>query len=124
MWKTHQGAPLVGMGCMRLSTDPARDEERAIAVLHAAFDEGINFLDTANVYCWNQDDIGHNERLIARALTTWCGDRSSIVVATKGGLVGIPTASPPCGGYRSFIISTSGSTRGSGNLKNSLTARR
>ena len=31
-------------------------------------------------------DLGHNERLIARALGTWSGDRSRITVATKGGL--------------------------------------
>ena len=31
-------------------------------------------------------EIGHNERLIARALASWNGDRSQIVVATKGGL--------------------------------------
>ncbi|HEX6162746.1 MAG TPA: aldo/keto reductase, partial [Vicinamibacterales bacterium] len=30
--------------------------------------------------------IGHNERLIARALASWSGDRSSITVATKGGM--------------------------------------
>ena len=31
-------------------------------------------------------DVGHNERLIARAISTWEGDRSTIRVATKGGL--------------------------------------
>src|SRR5262245_42262079 len=32
-----------GLGCMRLSTEPDRDEARAIAVLHAALDAGITF---------------------------------------------------------------------------------
>ena len=34
---------LIAMGGMRLSTERDRDETRAIAVLHAAFDAGINF---------------------------------------------------------------------------------
>jgi aryl-alcohol dehydrogenase-like predicted oxidoreductase/histidinol phosphatase-like enzyme/predicted kinase len=71
---------------MRLSTEPDRDETTAIAVLHAALDAGVSLLDTADAYCLTDDDHGHNERLIARALSTWHGDRSSIVVATKGGM--------------------------------------
>ena len=78
-------APLA-IGCMRLSTEPDRDDERSIAVLHAALDAGVTLLDTADSYCWTDDDIGHNERLIARALTSWSGDRSRITVATKGGV--------------------------------------
>jgi aryl-alcohol dehydrogenase-like predicted oxidoreductase/histidinol phosphatase-like enzyme len=78
--------PLIGMGCMRLSTDRERDEARANAVLHAAFDAGVTFLDTADAYCLDEGDVGHNERLIARALASWSGDRSRILVATKGGL--------------------------------------
>ena len=71
---------------MRLSTSPERDDERAIAVLHAALDAGATFLDTADAYCLDESDAGHNERLIARALATWSGDRSRIMVATKGGV--------------------------------------
>ena len=76
----------LGMGCMRLSTARDRDEERAIAVLHAALDAGVRFLDTADAYCWDDDDVGHNERLIARALASWPGNRAQVQVATKGGL--------------------------------------
>jgi aryl-alcohol dehydrogenase-like predicted oxidoreductase/histidinol phosphatase-like enzyme/predicted kinase len=71
---------------MRLSTERNRDEASAIAVLHAAFDAGISLLDTSDAYCWDDTEHGHNERLIARALSTWNGDRSSVKVATKGGL--------------------------------------
>jgi aryl-alcohol dehydrogenase-like predicted oxidoreductase/histidinol phosphatase-like enzyme/predicted kinase len=71
---------------MRLSTDRERDESRAIALLHAAFDAGITLLDTADAYCWDDTERGHNERLIARALASWTGDRSLVRVATKGGL--------------------------------------
>ena len=55
-------------------------------MLHAAFDAGINFIDTADAYCWDSSEAGHNERLIARALACWHGDRARVAVATKGGL--------------------------------------
>ena len=71
---------------MRLSTERDRDDHRSIEVLHAAFDAGVDVLDTSDAYCWDASETGHNERLIARALATWNGDRSRITVATKGGL--------------------------------------
>src|SRR6187399_355925 len=71
---------------MRLSTERDRDGARGIAVLHAALDAGITFLDTADAYCLDDSETGHNERLIARALSSWTGDPSRIIVATKGGL--------------------------------------
>jgi aryl-alcohol dehydrogenase-like predicted oxidoreductase/histidinol phosphatase-like enzyme/predicted kinase len=77
----------IALGCMRLSTEPDRDDARSIAVLHAAFDAGVTLLDTADAYCWHEGERGHNERLIARALSTWPGDRTTIRVATKGGIV-------------------------------------
>ena len=55
-------------------------------MLHAAFAAGVTLLDTADAYCWDDGDVGHNERLIARAISTWDGDRSRIRIATKGGL--------------------------------------
>lgn len=76
----------IAIGCMRLSTETDRDDDRSVAVLHAAFDAGVTLLDTADAYCLDDHDIGHNERLIARALSTWPGNRSKIVVATKGGM--------------------------------------
>ena len=57
-----------------------------MAVLHAAFEAGVTFLDTSDTYCLDENEIGHNERLIAGALASWTGDRSRVVVATKGGL--------------------------------------
>jgi len=76
----------LAMGCMRLSTEPGRDDTRALATVHAALDAGVRLLDTADAYAWNEEDAGHNERLIARALATWRGDASSVRIATKGGL--------------------------------------
>ena len=79
----------LALGAMRLSTDADRDEARAIAVLHAAFDAGVTLVDTADAYCHDATEAGHNERLIRRALDSWPGapgSRAAIVVATKGGL--------------------------------------
>ena len=77
---------MIGLGCMRLSTAPDRDDERAVSVIHRALDAGATLLDTADAYCLDERDVGHNERLVARALATWSGDRSPITVATKGGI--------------------------------------
>src|SRR5690242_12180873 len=78
----------IGLGCMRLSTAPDRDDERAIHVIRAALDAGVTFLDTADAYCHDEHDVGHNERLIARALDGWGGpgERARVTVATKGGM--------------------------------------
>jgi aryl-alcohol dehydrogenase-like predicted oxidoreductase/histidinol phosphatase-like enzyme len=78
---------MIGLGCMRLSTRPDRDTLDAEGVIHAALDAGARLLDTADVYCHDQRDIGHNERLVAKALKSWTGDRAGIEVATKGGMI-------------------------------------
>ena len=77
----------IGLGAMPLSIDGRPDESRAINVIHRALDCGMTLIDTADVYCLNQDDIGHNERLIAKALRFWNGDKDKLVIATKGGLL-------------------------------------
>jgi aryl-alcohol dehydrogenase-like predicted oxidoreductase len=71
---------------MRLSTHSNRDRANGIAVIHAALDAGVRLLDTADVYCLDDSDVGHNERLIAEALASWSGDRGTVEVATKGGM--------------------------------------
>jgi aryl-alcohol dehydrogenase-like predicted oxidoreductase len=74
----------VGLGCMYLSVRDRPSEEEAVRTLHVAIDAGVTLFDTADVYCLDHRDIGHNERLLARALE----DRpdARVVVATKGGL--------------------------------------
>jgi aryl-alcohol dehydrogenase-like predicted oxidoreductase len=71
---------------MRLSTRRDRDDARSIAVIHAALDAGARLLDTADSYCLDDTETGHNERLVAEALRQWDGDASLVEVATKGGL--------------------------------------
>lgn len=55
-------------------------------VIHAALDAGVTLIDTADVYCLDERDIGHNERLVARALKTQPANRDGVMVATKGGV--------------------------------------
>ncbi len=83
------GAPnvyAVGFGGMPLSIQGRPAADVGVRVVHASLDAGMTLVDTADVYCLDDGDIGHNERLIAQALSEWHGSRDSIVVATKGGL--------------------------------------
>ena len=59
--------PAVGFGGMPLSIHGRPDETEGIAVIHAVLDAGLTLLDTANVYCLDQADVGHNERLFRDA---------------------------------------------------------
>ncbi|GAA2289192.1 aldo/keto reductase [Streptomyces hawaiiensis] len=75
----------VGLGAMPLSIEGRPDEERALATVHAALDAGVTLLDTADSYHLPGAEPGHNERLVARALASYGGDTSGVLVATKGG---------------------------------------
>ena len=71
----------VAMGCWPITgmTSPGVTRENSLATLHAAFDAGINFFDTAYMYGAN----GESERMIAEALGH---RREELVIATKAGL--------------------------------------
>jgi aryl-alcohol dehydrogenase-like predicted oxidoreductase len=75
----------IGFGGMPISIEGRPDEDRAIATIHAALDAGITFIDTADAYRLAGEAVAHNELLIAKALKSWGGDTSGILVATKGG---------------------------------------
>ena len=75
----------IGLGGMPLSLAERPPQNQAISVVRAFIEGGGQFIDTANVYCIDDNDIGHNERLIRQALTLF-PQRHDIVVATKGGL--------------------------------------
>ncbi|MBW4603322.1 MAG: aldo/keto reductase [Calothrix sp. FI2-JRJ7] len=77
----------IGLGAMPMSVYERPDESQSIEVIHRALDLGITFIDTADSYCKDESDKHHNERLIGKALQTYSGDTSNIVVATKGGLM-------------------------------------
>lgn len=76
----------VGYGGMHLSIQDRPPEEQGMRVIHAALDAGVTLIDTADVYCLDDSDLGHNERLIAGALRSWKGNRDATLVATKGGI--------------------------------------
>jgi aryl-alcohol dehydrogenase-like predicted oxidoreductase len=68
----------IGLGCMSMSGLYGKgDDNESIAAIHYALDQGINLLDTADVY-----GNGHNEELIARAIR---GRRNEAVIASKFG---------------------------------------
>lgn len=75
----------IGLGAMPLSIEGRPDRSQALEVVKAFVEEGGDFIDTANVYCLDNADIGHNERLIREALSR-LGKGDAVVVATKGGL--------------------------------------
>jgi aryl-alcohol dehydrogenase-like predicted oxidoreductase len=75
----------VGLGEMALSVDGRPSEAQAMATVHAALDAGVRLIDTADAYSLTADDFGHGEELVARALASYGGDTSDVLVATKGG---------------------------------------
>ncbi|HZA28111.1 MAG TPA: aldo/keto reductase, partial [Gammaproteobacteria bacterium] len=75
----------VGLGAMPLSIQGRPDEARAYEVIKAFIDCGGDFIDTANVYCLDDSDLGHNERLLHKVLAR-LGVLDTVLVATKGGL--------------------------------------
>jgi aryl-alcohol dehydrogenase-like predicted oxidoreductase len=80
---TGESIPVIGFGGMPLSIQGRPPEEIGRGVLHTAIDAGMTLIDTADVYCLDDRDLGHNERLIASVVR----ERSDEVrVATKAGL--------------------------------------
>ena len=75
----------IGLGGMPMSIEGRPDEKRSVATIHAALDAGVTLIDTADAYHLHAGEVGHNEELIARALRSYGGDTSEVLVATKGG---------------------------------------
>jgi aryl-alcohol dehydrogenase-like predicted oxidoreductase len=68
-----------GLGCMGMSEwYGAADWDESIATIRTALDEGVTFLDTADVY-----GAGHNEVLVGRAIAH---RRGEVQLATKFGI--------------------------------------
>jgi aryl-alcohol dehydrogenase-like predicted oxidoreductase len=75
----------IGLGGMQLSISGRPDHEQGVATIHAALDAGVTLIDTADAYCLDDTETGHNERLVGEALRSWGGSTSDVLVATKGG---------------------------------------
>ncbi|GGE54250.1 aldo/keto reductase [Priestia taiwanensis] len=63
----------ISLGTMSLGTE----KEKAISIIDTALDQGINYLDTADLY-----DYGLNEEFVGEAIKH---KRHDIILATKGG---------------------------------------
>ena len=63
----------LGLGCMSLGTE----EQSAVEIVRYALDHGVNYLDTADLY-----DFGQNEKIVGQALK---GRRDQVILATKVG---------------------------------------
>lgn len=77
----------LGLGGMPMSVKSDRPTEAdSIRVIHRATELGMTLWDTADAYCLNDSETGHNERLFARAKAALPADlREKVVIATKGG---------------------------------------
>lgn len=75
----------IGLGEMPMSLAGRPDEAQSVRTIHAALDAGVTLIDTADAYCIDETEVGHGERLVAKALAAWPGDRDRVLVATKGG---------------------------------------
>src|SRR3954454_1094047 len=75
----------IGLGGMPMSIEGRPDEDRSIATVHAALDAGVTLFDTADSYHLKAGEVGHNEELFAKAIRSYGGDTSGVLVATKGG---------------------------------------
>lgn len=79
----------IGLGAMPMSMNgdgQLPERATAIATVHAALDAGVTLIDTADIYAPSWDEMGHNERIVRDALASWDGDRTGILVTTKGGI--------------------------------------
>lgn len=76
----------IGLGGMPMSVRETNDVERGVRTIHQALDDGVTFIDTADVYTPDDAPLGHNEDLVARALREYGGRTEHVLVATKGGM--------------------------------------
>nr|WP_245367941.1 aldo/keto reductase [Paenibacillus silagei] len=74
----NSGLQVSALGLGTNSFGKRADQETSVRILHTAMDQGINFIDTANIYAGSE-----SERIIGLALE---GKRHNAVLATKAGL--------------------------------------
>jgi aryl-alcohol dehydrogenase-like predicted oxidoreductase len=77
----------IGLGGMPMSISDRPAESQSIATIHKALELGVTLIDTADAYCMDEPDKHHNEKLIYKAIQQYSGDKSQVMIATKGGLM-------------------------------------
>jgi len=93
----------IGLGGMPMSLSGRPSEEQSIRAIHAALDAGVDFIDTADAYSADASDVGHNERLIAKAISVPPSRRDGVIVATKGGHTRTPDGGWELDGSREHL---------------------
>ena len=88
----------IGYGEWPLSDVNRPSDEVAVGVIRQAVEAGADLVDTADAYCLTDDDFGHGERLVRKALQE-VGSSPTALVATKVGYTRpdgdwIPAGSP------------------------------
>jgi aryl-alcohol dehydrogenase-like predicted oxidoreductase len=95
--KSGLAVSTLGLGCMGMSgVYGPTDDAESVATIHRAFELGVTFFDTADVY-----GAGHNEELLGRALRPF---RDRVVLATKFGNVwGTAGGAPTVNGRPEYV---------------------
>ena len=81
--RSPDGVPRFAIGCMRLSTDASATTNERSACCTPRSMRASRSSTRPTRTAWTPRDTGHNERLIARALATWAGDRSAFASRPK-----------------------------------------
>ncbi|CAO3595904.1 unnamed protein product [Absidia cylindrospora] len=80
--KTGLRVSRIALGCMSYGSSQwqpwVKDEEESLALIEKAYEQGINFFDTADGY-----SNGESERILGKAIDKFNFPRGRIVVATK-----------------------------------------
>lgn len=73
---------VIGLGGMLLSIKGRPPADQSQRVIRSALDQGITLFDTADAYCQDEHEMGHNERTLALGLE---GQRERVIVMTTVG---------------------------------------
>ncbi len=94
---TGPSVAAIGLGCMSLSgIYGAADDTASEELIRYAIDQGVDHLDSSDMYGW-----GHNEQVIGRALK---GRRDRVVLATKFGQTQNPGGPNGVDGRPEYVI--------------------
>ena len=86
MGQTGQYVHPIGYGAMALSYPGRPETKESLSLLEGLIRKGPIYVDSANVYCQHENELGHNERLIANLLSRSPELAQNIYIGTKGGL--------------------------------------